>query len=713
MSQFQQLKPGKPYPLGATWDGHGVNFALFSAEADRVELCLFDDAGQCESQRLLLPEYTDRVWHGYLPGAAPGLLYGYRVHGPYEPQAGLRFNPHKLLMDPYAKRLQGTLLWHDALFGYRVGDEAGDLSFDTRDSAPYVPKSAVVNGAFAWGTDLGPDHPWPDTVLYELHVRGFTMGHDRVPADLRGSFLGLASSAAIKHLRALGVTAVELMPVQAFVDDQFLVKQGLRNYWGYATLGYFAPENRYVHHHAIDDFKTMVQALHAAGIEVILDVVYNHTAEGDHMGPTLCYRGIDNRAYYRLLDSDPRYYINDTGCGNTVNTAHPRVLQMVMDSLRYWIGEMHVDGFRFDLATALGREIKGFNPAGSFFSAICQDPVLSGVKLIAEPWDIGPGGYQLGQFPPGWSEWNDRSRDTVRRFWKGDAGMLPELAACLYGSSARFERNGRRPRASINYVACHDGSTLLDLVSYEQRHNHANGEGNRDGHPVEYACHYGVEGPSADPAIVALRNRQRRNMLATIFLSQGTPMIQAGDEFGRTQQGNNNAYCQDNWTSWLDWRLPAGAEAHMVDFVKRLIQLRREQPVLHRNRYLHGQYCSVRTGFADIEWYTHEGFLMSAAMWQEPHRATLGMLLAGDAGMGQEHPGQVGDTLFVLMNGSKDPCPFVLPKPKTAWAGEWRCLLTTAVAQASETIIVPAGGGFDVEALTVMVFAMSTQSGNQ
>ncbi len=538
--------PGSPYPLGATWDGNGVNFALFSAHASKVELCLFSNDGRRELERIVLPEYTDEVWHGYLPDVRPGQLYGYRVHGRYEPRQGHRFNPNKLLLDPYARELVGPLRWTDAHFGYRLNSPRADLSFDRRDNHHGMPKCRVVDPAFTWGDDRPPRTPWSDTVIYEMHVRGMTKLHPAIPERLRGTFAGLAHPAAIEHLVRLGITAVQLMPIHAFVDDRYLIEKGLRNYWGYNTIGFFAVEPRYLASGSVVEFKTLVRRLHQAGIEVILDVVYNHTAEGNERGPTLSFRGIDNSSYYRLLPDDSRYYIDETGTGNTLNLIHPRVLQMVTDSLRYWVEVMHVDGFRFDLAATLGRETYGFDPNSGFLDTVRQDPVLNRVKLIAEPWDIGPGGYQVGNFPPGWAELNDRFRDGSRRYWKGDDGMLPELAARMMASADLFDRRGRRPWTSVNKITSHDGFTLTDWASYNEKHNEANGEDNQDGHNANFSWNHGVEGPTDDPEIVALRERQKRNMLATLFLAQGTPLMLMGDEIGRTQHGNNNAYCQDN-----------------------------------------------------------------------------------------------------------------------------------------------------------------------
>ncbi|MCA1556912.1 MAG: glycogen debranching protein GlgX, partial [Acidobacteria bacterium] len=553
-----QVWPGQPYPLGATWDGAGVNFALFSENATRVELCLFDglDARR-ETMRITLPEQTDQVWHAYLPEARPGQLYGYRVHGPYKPRAGHRFNPNKLLIDPYGKAIASTVDWRDQVFGYTIGHEDEDLSFDVRDSSPFIPKCVVVDPAFSWGDDKHPRTPWHKTLIYEMHVKGFTKLHPHVPENLRGTYTGMTHPSVIEYLLSLGVTAVELLPVHQSVSGKHLSEKGLTNYWGYNSVAFFAPDVRYSSSghlgQQVTEFKTMVKTLHREGIEVILDVVYNHTGEGNQMGPTLAFRGIDNAAYYRLVGDDSRYYMDYTGTGNTLNMTHPRTLQLIMDSLRYWVLEMHVDGFRFDLASALARELHEVDRLGAFFDIIHQDPVISQVKLIAEPWDLGEGGYQVGNFPVLWAEWNGVYRDVVRGFWRGDRGLVDNLAFRLTGSSDLYERSGRSPYASINFVTAHDGFTLRDLVSYNQKHNEANGEDNRDGTDDNISFNYGTEGPTGDPQIEAVRARQQRNFLATLLLSQGVPMLQAGDEMGRTQQGNNNPYCQDNEISWLDW----------------------------------------------------------------------------------------------------------------------------------------------------------------
>jgi isoamylase len=704
-----RLRAGAPYPLGASWDGRGINFALFSAHATKVELCLFDATGRRELARLTLPENTNEVWHGYLPESVPGLLYGYRVHGPYDPRNGHRFNSNKLLVDPYAKALSGGLRWSDAHYGYRLGSPREDLSLDRRDDARGMPKCRVIDTAFTWGDDRRPGTPWDQTVIYEVHVRGATMRHPEVHPSLRGSYAALASNAMVDHLRRLGVTAVELLPVHAFIDERRLLAHGLRNYWGYDTLGFFAPEPRYAVDDPVAEFRTMVARLHQAGLEVILDVVYNHTCEGHQLGPTLSFRGIDNASYYRL-QADPRYYVDDTGCGNTVNISHPRVLQLVMDSLRYWVEEMHVDGFRFDLAATLGRERHGFDPGSGFFDAVRQDPVLSRVKLIAEPWDIGPGGYQTGSFPPGFAEWNDRYRDCVRRYWRGDEGMLPELASCLTGSSDLFERFGRRPWVSINKITAHDGYTLHDLVSYERKHNEANQEGNRDGHDANFSWNHGVEGPTADPAIVQLRARQKCNFLATLLLSQGTPMLLGGDEFGRTQRGNNNAYCQDNELSWLDWPAIGVEEQALIDFVARLIALRKAHPALRRDRFLHG---SDMGGLKDIAWYSPHGAEMTVAEWQNGLERCFGLMLGGRvkprAGVGTVAAGRrpVEDTtMLIVTNAYHGVVPFVLPHVSRRRG--WRKLLdTTRPDEPEATAPLPTHGAHPVPGRSFLLFALA------
>jgi isoamylase len=672
------LWPGRPYPLGATWDGEGVNFALFSAHADAVDLCLFDATGQHEIARLRLGEYTDQVWHGYLPEARPGLLYGYRVHGPWRPQDGHRFNPHKLLLDPYAKSLHGTIRWSDAHFGHRVGArrEREDLTLDRRDNARTMPKCRVLDTAFTWGDDRRPDVPWAETIILELHVRGMTMLHPGIDPAQRGTLAALVAPPVIDDLHRLGITAVELMPVQAFIDDRHLVQQGLVNYWGYNTIGFFAPEPRYLASRTAAEFKTAVKRLHDAGIEVLLDVVYNHTGEGDHTGPTLSLRGIDNASYYQLA-ADRSLYLDFTGTGNTLNLDHPRVLQLVMDSLRYWVCEMHVDGFRFDLAPALARERGEYRRDGSFFSAVRQDPVLSRVKLIAEPWDLGPGGYQLGNFPSGWAEWNARYRDAVRRFWKGETGMVPELASRLAGSSDIFGREGRRPWASINFATCHDGFTLQDLVSYNAKHNAANGEGNRDGSDANHSWNFGIEGPSDDPRIAALRDRQKRNLLATLFLSLGVPMLLMGDALGRSQRGNNNAYCQDGPISWLAWQNVRPEDETLREFVRFLIHLRRRHSVFSRPRFFRGEAVSAE-GLKDITWLTPEGREPTQEDWNNPAARCLGYVLGGAAGEFFTAGGErdIDRSFLVMLNAHADDICFRIPELPVAV--EWEMVIDTA-----------------------------------
>ncbi|KMM75200.1 glycogen debranching protein [Xanthomonas sp. NCPPB 1128] len=671
LTRRSRIREGLPYPLGATWDGLGVNFALYSAHATKVELCLFDDRGR-EIERIALPEYTDEIWHGYLPDARPGQLYGYRVYGPYAPDAGHRFNPNKLLLDPYAKQLVGELKWAPALFGYTIGHKDADLSFDRRDSAAYMPKCAVIDPAFTWGKDQRPQTPWDSTVIYETHLRGTTMRHPSVPEAWRGTFSGLKVDEVVEHIKRLGMTAVELLPVHAFVDDEYLLKQGLRNYWGYNTIGFFAPHPRYMATRTVSEFKQMVARLHSAGLEVILDVVYNHTAEGNELGPTLSFKGIDNASYYRLAE-DRRFYINDTGTGNTFDLTNAGALRMVNDSLRYWVSEMHVDGFRFDLATILGREHHGFDPKGGFLDACRQDPLLSQVKLIAEPWDVGPGGYQVGGFPPGWSEWNDKFRDNVRAFWRGDEGQLAELATRLTGSADLFNHRGRRPTASVNFVTAHDGFTLHDLVSYAHKHNEANGEHNRDGSDNNISANYGVEGETDDEDINALRLRQMRNLLATLLLSQGTPMLLAGDEFGRSKGGNNNTYCQDNELTWLNWE--AGPRAHQLSaFVSRLTHLRAHYPLLHRARFFDGAY-DEELGIKDVTWLAPDGEEMTEASWHDPHARALMMRLDGRAPSSGLRQAASNVTLLMIVNGAVEDVPFTLPLVE----GEhWRVLIDTA-----------------------------------
>src|ERR1700723_2274859 len=654
--------PGRPYPLGSTWDGEGVNFALYSEHAEKVELCLFDGPGKRELLRVALPEQTDMVWHGYLPEARPGQVYGYRVYGPYAPEQGHRFNHHKLLLDPYGKQIQGSIQWSDAHFGYRVGNKQEDLSFDRRDDASGMPKNQVIDSAFTWGTDAAPRIPWHETLIYELHVKRFTMCHPEVPAHLRGTYAGLATAPVIEHFTRLGVTSIELMPVHSFVDDRQLVERGLRNYWGYNSIGFLALEPRYLASGSITEFKTMVKILHSAGLEVILDVVYNHTAEGNHLGPTLSLKGIDNTAYYRLVPDNLRYYKDYTGTGNTLNMQHPRVLQLIMDSLRYWVLEMHVDGFRFDLAATLARELHEVNRLGAFLDIIHQDPVLSQVKLIAEPWDLGEGGYQVGNFPVGWAEWNDRYRDTVRSYWKGDFGVVGDLAYRITGSSDLYAHSGRRPYASVNFITAHDGFTLQDLVSYNDKHNQANGENNRDGTDNNHSWNCGAEGPTDDPGILALRAKQKRNFFATLLLSQGVPMIYGGDPIGHTQTGNNNAYCTDNEISWVNWDLNAQGR-DLLAFVQRMINLRKKHPILHRRHFFQGRPIKG-ANVKDVLWLKPDGLEMNEDEWRDPGVRCLGMFLSG-AGLDEtDERGRklIDENFLVLLNAHHEDVPFTLPK---------------------------------------------------
>ncbi len=674
--------PGRPYPLGATWDGEGVNFSLFSENATSVELCLFDgpDASK-ESHRIRMEERTNQTWHVYLPEGRPGLHYGFRVDGPYDPQAGHRFNPAKLLIDPYAKSIADTIRLSDRMFGYRLGEADGDLVRDDRDNAEEMPKCVVVDQAFSWGGDGLLRTPWSKTVIYEVHVKGFTARHPHVPEHLRGTYAGLSTPAVIEYLQELGVTAVELLPVHHAVQDKHLTDQGLTNYWGYNTIGFFAPDMRYaaspVRGRHVREFKTMVKTLHSAGIEVILDVVYNHTAEGNHLGPTLSFRGIDNAAYYRLMADDPRYYMDYTGCGNSLNVRHPRTLQLIMDSLRYWVLDMHVDGFRFDLASTLARELHEVDRLSAFFDIIHQDPILSQVKLIAEPWDLGAGGYQVGNFPVGWAEWNGKYRDAIRRYWKGDGGQVAELAYRLSGSSDLYETSGRRPFASINFITAHDGFSLQDLVSYNEKHNEANGEGNQDGHNDNLSWNCGIEGPTDDPVILDLRLRQKRNMLTTLLLSQGVPMLCGGDEIGRTQQGNNNAYCQDNDLSWHDWNLTA-EDRDLLGFVRQLIALRQRHPVFRRRRFFQGRNIHG-SEIKDIVWLRPDGREMDEADWSQGYLRALGIVLAGDAIEESDARGNriVDDTFLLLLNAHHEAIPFLLPSADGT--APWSVVLNTHV----------------------------------
>jgi isoamylase len=705
----RRVRPGKPYPLGAMWDGRGVNFALYSENATRVELCLFDSPeAERETVRIPLPELTDLIWHVYLPEVTPDQVYGYRVHGPYDPARGHRFNPHKILLDPYAEAIARRVRWDDALFGYHIGDPAGDLSLDGCDSAPYAPLAVVVDPAFSWGDDRPPRTPWPKTVLYEMHVRGVTMRHPEVPEPLRGTYAGLACESAIQHLKELGVTAVELLPVHSHLDERLLVECGRVNYWGYNTLGFFAPEPWYDAQacplDAVAEFKMMVRTLHEAGIEVILDVVYNHTAEGNQQGPTLSMRGIDHAAYYRLAP-DRRYYMDYTGCGNTLNMRNPRVLQLIMDSLRYWVREMHVDGFRFDLASTLARELHEVDRLAAFFDVIHQDPVLSQIKLIAEPWDLGAGGYQVGNFPPGWTEWNGKYRDCVRRFWRGDGGVVGEFATRFCGSSDLYGWSGRRPYASINFVTCHDGFTLEDLVSYDQKHNEANGEDNRDGAWDNLSWNSGIEGPAEDPAILDLRDRRKRSFLATLLFSQGVPMVLGVDELGHTQKGNNNAYCQDNEITWLNWELNE-RQKDLLRFARRVIRLRHEQPVFRRRRFFHGKAIEG-AGAPDIAWLNVDGSEMTTETWMQEWVKCLGVVLFGDSIDVDEYGEEVsGDTLLVLFNAAPGHViPFTLPQLDEPQP--WELLLDTSDPQGARAFF-PARQPYSLQPFTVALLRLCT-----
>ena len=673
--------PGRPSPLGATWDGKGVNFAVFSEHATQVDLCLFDSATATrESHRIPLPEQTDFVWHGFCPDVRPGQLYGFRAQGPYEPHRGLRFNANKVLLDPYAKAIGRNLTWNDEAFGYKVGDPASDLSFDERDNAATAPLAAVINPSFRWLGDEPPRTPWHKTLIYEMHVKGFSYKSPWVPKEHRGTYAGLADEGSLRHLRSLGVTAIELMPVHHHIDERFLVERRLTNYWGYNTLGFFAPDLRCASDSdpqaTVNEFKRMVRTLHRNGFEVILDVVYNHTCEGNHLGPTLSLKGLDNTSYYRVVQGDARHYMDYTGCGNTLNMQSPRVLQLIMDSLRYWVTEMHVDGFRFDLAAALARELHDVDKLGAFFDIIHQDPILSQVKLIAEPWDVGPGGYQVGNFPVLWTEWNGKYRDCVRRFWRGDGHSASEFATRLCGSSDLYKHNGRRPYASINFVTSHDGFSLQDLISYDHKHNEANGEHNRDGddHNISWNC--GAEGPTTDATVRELRKRQKRNFIATLLFSQGVAMLRGGDELSQSQGGNNNAYCQDSPVSWLRWRL-TDEEEEFLEFVRRAIRFWQEQPVLQRRKFFQGR--SIRgESVRDVVWLTPLGHEMTDQDWHKHYTRCLGMRLEGQMSDEIDDRGRsiTGDTLLILFNSHSDPIPFRLPPHTTGES--WESVLDTA-----------------------------------
>jgi glycogen operon protein len=694
------VREGLPFPLGACWDGSGTNFALFSANATKVEVCLFDGD---QERRIELPEYTDEVFHGYIPDVGPGTFYGYRVHGPYEPEHGHRFNPNKLLLDPYARAHAGELKWDPAVFGYKM-ESGDDTTFDERDSAPFVPKCVVVDPGFDWRGEPGRKSvPWDQTIVYETHVKGFTKCHPGVPEHLRGTYAGFGCQPVIDHISALGVTAVELLPIHTFVNDSQLLEKGLTNYWGYNTIGFFAPDPRYAADvpNSLREFKEMVSSLHNAGLAVILDVVYNHTAEGNELGPTLSFKGIDNASYYRLLPDKKRYYINDTGTGNTVNLSHPRVIQMVTDSLRYWAGEMHIDGFRFDLGTILAREVYGFDEQSGFLKAVNQDPLLTSVKLIAEPWDIGPGGYQVGGFPPGWAEWNDKYRDTLRDYWRGEADVAA-LAPRLSGSADLFNRQGRRAWASVNFVTAHDGFTLNDWASYNEKHNEANGEDGKDGSSDNRSWNCGAEGPTDDKAILTLRERQKRNMLASLLLSQGTPMLLAGDEFGRTQHGNNNAYCQDSEISWVDWNFSDDAK-DLLTFTKRLIELRMNYPTLRRSRFLTGQHDPV-LDVSDVVWINANGGPMQEEHWTDTTIKCFGMLLDGRAQKTGIRKHGEDDTVLLVTNSFEGLVDFTLPE--VPHGSKWALLLDTNIPDGAPGAQFACGSMYQVTARSVLLFGL-------
>ncbi len=702
-----RVSEGKPFPLGATWDGLGVNFALFSAHATKVELCLFDASGEIELERIALPEYTDEIWHGYLPDAHPNMLYGYRVYGPYEPDAGHRFNPNKLLIDPYTKQLSGQLRHCPELFGYTLGHPDGDLSFDERDSAPFMPKCKVIDPAFTWGEQKRLRVPWADTIIYEAHLKGISMRHPAVPDALRGTCAGMMHSELLEHIRSLGVTSVELLPVHAFVHEAHLADKGLSNYWGYNSIAFFAPHEPYLATGKLGEFKEMVAHLHHMGLEVILDVVYNHTAEGNELGPTLSMRGIDNSTYYRLQADNPRYYVNDSGTGNTLDLAHPCVLKMVTDSLRYWADEMQVDGFRFDLATILARHQDGYDERHGFLVSCRQDPLLSKVKLIAEPWDCGPGGYQVGGFPPGWAEWNDLFRDDVRAFWRGDEGRVPALARRLTASGDHFNQRGRRPNASVNFVTAHDGFTLRDIVTYNDKHNEDNGEDNQDGHDHNLSWNHGHEGVTDNGDIRELRMRQMRNFIATLFFSQGTPMLPAGDEFGRTQRGNNNVYCQDNELGWIDWNLDDEGKS-LLAFTRQVIDIRRRYPILRRHRFLVGSF-NEELGVKDVTWLDASGAEMTEDNWHDPQQRCLGMLLDGHAQpTGVRRSGE-DTSLLLVVNADHEPVKFVLPQ--TNERGRWQILIDTGKPLSGTRSATASRTDITVGGRTLMLFEFQRSSG--
>jgi isoamylase len=697
------VQEGQLHPCGATWDGKGTNFALFSANATKVELCLFNESGDRELERIALPEYTNQIWHGYLPDVGPATVYGYRVHGPYEPEAGHRFNPNKLLLDPHACAHTGELTWNPALFGYQM-ESMDDLTFDERDSAPFMPKCVVVDPSFEWSEARSHKRiPWDDTILYEMHVKGFTKQFPKMKKELRGTYAGLGQKEVVDYIRSLGVTSVELLPIHRFVNDSQLLEKGLTNYWGYNSIGFFAPDSRYAFEseQTLREFKEMVARFHEGGLEVILDVVYNHTAEGNERGPTLSFKGIDNRSYYRLIHDQPRYYINDTGTGNTLNLSHGRVIQMVLDSLRYWVEQTKVDGFRFDLGTILAREPNGFDNQSGFLKACTQDPVLNTVKLIAEPWDCGPGGYQVGEFPPGWGEWNDRFRDDVRAFWKGDVGASG-LSTRLVASPDLFDRLGRKPSACVNFITAHDGFTLNDIVTYNDKHNEANGEENRDGSSDNRSWNCGVEGPTDDLEVNRLRERQIRNFLATLLLSQGTPMMLAGDEFGRTQMGNNNAYCQDDAISWLDWKIAEKGKS-LLQFVKKLTSLRHKYPILRRNRFLTGQYVE-EVGVKDVTWVNANGSEMTSEQWNDGGMSCFGMLLDGRAQATGIRKSSKDATLLLVFNGHGDFVEFTMPECYGAM--HWSLVVDTNIEDSSAKGRFAPGDKYGVTGRSLLLFVL-------
>jgi isoamylase len=694
-----QVWPGSAYPLGATYDGTGTNFAIFSEVAEKIELCLFDEAGN--EERIRLPEMDGYVWHAFLPGIQPGQRYGFRVYGPYEPEKGHRCNPNKLLLDPYAKAIDGQIDWDQACFGYHF--ETGERNDD--DSAPHMPKSVVVNPYFDWGMDRPPRTPYNKSVIYEAHVKGLTMTHPRVPEELRGTYAGIAHPAVVEYLQELGVTAIELMPVHQFVQDDTLLQKGLRNYWGYNTIGFFAPHNEYASSNdgqQVQEFKGMVRALHDAGIEVILDVVYNHTAEGNHMGPTLSFRGIDNQAYYRLVEGDEQYYMDTTGTGNSLNVRNPQSLQLIMDSLRYWVTEMHVDGFRFDLASTLARQFHEVDRLSAFFDLAHQDPVVSQVKLIAEPWDIGDGGYQVGNFPALWSEWNGKYRDTVRDFWRGEDATIGEFASRISGSADLYKHSGRRPVASINFVTAHDGFTMRDLVSYNEKHNEANGEDNNDGESHNRSWNCGVEGPTDDPEVLALRARLQRNYLVTLMLSQGVPMLLHGDELGRTQNGNNNGYCQDSELTWIDWD---DVDEGLLEFTKRILRLRTEHPTFRRRRFFHGRPVRRAEGdpVQDVAWFTPGGEVMEDEDWDVAFAKSLAMYLNGHGIRETDERGEdvVDDCFYLAFNAHHEPIEFTVPPAE--YAEGWTVVVDTAELEEVEPVVLKAGETLTVAARATVV----------